>query len=218
MEPSFWENRWREGQIGWHQQSINLHLQQFWPEIAAPQGGVVFVPLCGKSLDMAWLAGQGHRVLGVELSRQAAQDFFAEQCLHPEVTPQGGVTRFEAGEIAILQGDFFALTPADLIGVTAVFDRAALIALPPEMRTRYAAHMATLTPPGTVTLLVGLDYPQSEQPGPPFSVPTSEVVALFGANFEVTPLHEIDLLTETPRYRERGLSRIVEHVSVLRRR
>lgn len=212
MNPDFWQERWHRGEIGWHQDAINLHLAEHWPRLQIAPEAQVFVPLCGKSLDMLWLAARGHRVLGVELSPLAVGSFFNENGLDPRVTDEPPFRRFAVDEIEILCGDFFALTPAQLTGVTAVFDRASLIALPPQMRPRYVAHLRGLLDAGTRVLLITLDYDQQEMKGPPFSVPEAEVRALFGGAFAVRRLAEADVWAENPRFRQRGLSRLSELV------
>lgn len=217
MDPSFWHARWQANEIGFHQQEINPHLQRFWPQLGVT-GGTVFVPLCGKSRDMLWLASQGHRVLGVEISPIAAAAFFGENGLDVEPMQEARFVRRQIAELTLLEGDFFDLALAHLDGVTAVYDRASLIALPPPMRERYAAHMAALLPGGTPVLLVTLDYPQPEMDGPPFAVSAAEVAALFATRFDIDSLGGQDILAENPRFQARGLTRLEERVYRLARR
>lgn len=218
MEPSFWHARWQANEIGFHQDEINAHLQRYWPKLDLPAGGTVFVPLCGKSRDLLWLASRGHRVLGVEISPIAAAAFFAENDLPVEPIEQDRFVLRRAGEITLLQGDYFDLRPADLRAVTAVYDRASLIALPPALRARYAAHMASLLPSAVPVLLVALDYAQREMAGPPFAVDAAEVERLFATDFHVESLDALDILAENPRFRARGLTRLAEQAHRLRRR
>ncbi|MEJ2059725.1 MAG: thiopurine S-methyltransferase [Gammaproteobacteria bacterium] len=217
MNPEFWHDRWTHNEIGFHQQQFNLHLQQHWTSLKAEYGSRVFVPLCGKSLDLLWLAGEGHRVLGVELSPIAVEAFFEENNLTPNVESFSNFTIYRLDEIEILCGDFFDLVPDDLQGVQAVYDRASLIALPPEMRALYAVHMRRLLKPGVSELLITLDYPQEEMQGPPFSVTEAEVRALYSEGFEMETIDNLDVLAENERFRERGLSRLNELVFRLRR-
>ncbi|MDE2341913.1 MAG: thiopurine S-methyltransferase [Betaproteobacteria bacterium] len=214
MEKEFWLERWQRNEIGFHQGDINPHLRRYWPEVA-PASGRVFVPLCGKSRDLLWLRDQGHGVLGVELSALAAQAFFEENGLAPARQSRPPFESFQAAGVEILCGDFFDLQAAHLKDVTAVYDRAALVALPPALRARYAAHLGAILRPGTRLLLVTFDYEQDEMNGPPFSVPVAEVEALFGAHAAIRPLARIDALADNPRFRERGASRIEEHVLLL---
>lgn len=217
MEPAFWHNRWEQGDIGWHKTDVNLHLSRHWPRLELTAGTRVLVPLCGKSLDLLWLAGEGHKVVGVELSRVAVEQFFAEQGLQPTITAQGPFQRYRVDELEILCGDFYALT-AELLGpIDAVYDRASLIAMPPERRPDYAAQITRLMPPGARMLLIGMDYPQGEMAGPPFSVPEVEVHTLYRDRFEIQTLAVEDIWSENPRYRERGMTRLDEHVLVLHR-
>lgn len=215
MNPNFWHERWQRNEIGFHQQEINAHLQDYWAQLAIPAGGQVFVPLCGKSRDLLWLRARGHAVLGVEISSIAVRNFFAENALTPQVTRQGVFERYEADGLALLCGDFFDLTPAELQGVTGVYDRASLIALPPELRTRYAEHSAAILPTVAYTLLVTMEYPQDEMSGPPFAVREDEVHRLYDKRFTVACLLTKDILAENPRFRERGLSALAEKVYLL---
>jgi thiopurine S-methyltransferase len=218
MTPDFWHQRWQRGETGWHLDEINLHLQEHWPRLAVGPGGRILVPLCGKTLDLLWLAAQGYRVLGVEVSPIAVEALFRDQGLTPEVTEDGPFRRYRVDELEVLCGDFFHLSPARLAAVDAVYDRASLIALPPETRGRYAEHLNGLLAPATRVLLITLDYDQAQMPGPPFAVAEAEVTDLFGDRFEIEPLACVDILGESPRFRERGLTRLVEHVYALRPR
>ena len=212
MEHDFWHERWRKGEIGFHQNEINPRLLQYWDGLAVAKTATVFVPLCGKSADMIWLRQRGHRVLGAELSMIAVQSFFAENGATPLTTTPGDFECLENDGIRLLCGDFFALRAADLAQVGAVYDRAALIALPPAMRGQYAAQMARILPPGTPMLLVVMDYPQHERSGPPFAVTLDEVRALYGSVADIRVLESRDVLDENPRFKQQGLTRMWEHV------
>ena len=212
MEESFWLERWERQQIGFHQRNINPRLLRFWPDLGLARDGAVFVPLCGKSTDMIWLQAQGHPVLGVELSPVAVATFFAENGLAPQRRRQGKFEVTESDGIRILRGDFFDLTAGDLAGVEAVYDRAALIAMPPAMRERYAAHMVEILPPATRMLLLTLDYPQEQMQGPPFSVPPDEVERLYGSRGDVRLLSRDDVLAKGRELAERGVTTLHECV------
>lgn len=218
MDQEFWQARWTANEIGFHQTEINPQLQNYWPELQAAPSGWVFVPLCGKSRDMLWLAAQGQAVLGVEISPIAVREFFTENRLPPSVTQDADFVAYRSAEITLLQGDYFALSPKHLVDVSAVYDRASLIALPPDLRSRYARHMATVLRAGVSVLLVTLDYPQSEMDGPPFAVSAAEVSALFNSDFLITPLGGQDILAENPRFQARGLTRLQEQAYRLVRR
>lgn len=215
MQPDFWHDRWQQNQIGFHQDAINLHLQQFWPKLGIALGHAVFVPLCGKSVDMLWLRAQGYAVVGVELSPLAVQAFFSENGLQATTTTQDRYSVYEADGIRLYCGDFFDLTAEDMKGVRAVYDRASLIALPPDMRPAYAAHMRQLLVAGTKILLVTFDYPQHEMNGPPFSVQESEVRALYGDHCTIECIHTADILEQETRFRDRGVTRMQEKVYLL---
>ncbi len=190
MEADFWHSRWQEGRIGFHQNDVNGFLQNHWATLKLPEKSTVFVPLCGKSLDMLWLASLGHRVVGVELSEIAAQQFFAEQSVQPDVVKGDRFTSYSANNVTILCGDFFDLVATDLDGAVAVFDRAALIALPKDMRKRYAEHLRQLLSSGCQLLLVAMEYDESALSGPPFNVPWAEVSTLFDHQGELSIVTE----------------------------
>ncbi len=183
MKHEFWHERWEQDQIGFHQQEINHYLTTHWPELGLPDGAPVFVPLCGKSLDMLWLREQGHPVFGIELNRKALEAFFHENDIEPSVNETERFTEYSSEQITLFAGDYFALTPRDLGEIHAVFDRAALIALPPEMRADYVRQMAGLLRPGAHILLVTMQYQAGALEGPPFSVEETEVEALYGEQF-----------------------------------
>ncbi len=212
MQAEFWLERWERGEIGFHLDDINPYLRQYWPQLQVPAGSRVLVPLCGKSLDMLWLRDQGYRVTGIELSRLAVEAFFQEAGLMPEISVIGELQHYAAGDIEIFCGDFFALTAAGVPDLAAVYDRASLIALPPDLRSRYVPHLAALAGKSTVSLLVTMDYPQVEMPGPPFAVSEAEVRQLYDGLAQVQPLAVFDVLAQNERFRQRGLTRMHEHV------
>lgn len=216
MENNYWLDRWAHENIGFHQNDINPYLVQYWRELRLVPGSGVFAPLCGKSRDMLWLREQGHAVLGVELSGIAVQAFFKENKTIPHHhMVREKLDRFEANGISILCGDFFGLNKDDLARVSAVYDRASLVALPPIIRKRYACHLTKILPPASQILLITFDYPQSEMMGPPFAVSSGEVEVLFHEYADVRQLAKFDGLEQNPRFQERGLSQIQESVFLL---
>jgi len=218
MKTEFWHDRWENGLIGFHQEEYNPYLVKHWPSISLRDDEAVFVPMCGKSKDLLWLAAQGHAVKGVEVSPLAVEAFFAENELAHEEKPHTKFTVRQADKIELLQGDFFHLSAEDLASVGAVFDRASLIALPPEMRQQYAEHLAEVLKPGTQVLLVSMEYPQAEMDGPPFSVTQNEVYELYQQNFEIKVLEDVDALAENPRFQNKGLTQFHEKVFCLVRK
>jgi thiopurine S-methyltransferase len=212
MQAEFWLQRWREGRTGFHHERPMPLLLEHWPSLA--KGSRVLVPLCGKTLDMPWLAAQGHRVLGVELSPLAVAQFFAEHGLVPErhASPMG--VHHVAGDIEIIQGDVFGLDDATLAGCDAVYDRAAVIALPAPMRERYAHEVYARLPTGCRGLMITLEYPQAEMEGPPFSVDAAEVDVLFRGDWNVDLLERRDILAAQPEFQEAGVSSL--HTGVYR--
>jgi len=217
MDTDFWHERWQANQIGFHQQEINPYLSRYWPALGLPKGARILAPLCGKSLDMVWLLEQDHPVVGVEVSRIAVEAFFAENNLIPVLQQEDGFVRYASSGIELLCGDFFTLTKEDIGRIDGVYDRASLIALPPAMRPRYAAHLTALLDTGTVCLLITLDYNQLEMTGPPFAVSADEVSRLFGQHFIIESFCSHDVLETHKRFREAGLSQLSEHAYLLTR-
>jgi thiopurine S-methyltransferase len=218
MEPEFWLERWRESRTGFHQDAPTPLLLKHWDAVGAEPGSRVFVPLAGKSLDMAWFASQGYRVLGCELSPLAVSQFFASQGVTPSVREADDGMYHLAGPIELVQGDVFALDAGTLVGCTAVFDRAAIIALPPEMRGSYASEVYGKLPPGCRGLLITLEYPQNEKAGPPFSVCETEIRALFGTSWKIELLERRDILEQQPGFVAEGVSSLATAVYRLERR
>ena len=217
MEQAFWLQRWREGRIGFHNDRVLPLLQKHWPALDLARGSRVFVPLAGKSLDMLWLAAQGHRVLGVELSELAVAQFFAENGLEPEVHESRYGVHHLAGNIELVCGDAFALDAAALADCSAVYDRAAIIALPPALRERYVGELYVNLPAGCQGLLVTLEYPQHEKAGPPFSVEEAEVRERFAPAWRVDLRERRDILDVQPGFVAEGVTALATAVYHLRK-
>ena len=192
------------GQIGFHQAAVDRHLLQFWPDLGLADVSRVFVPLCGKSLDLLWLREHSHAVIGVELSAIALESFCLEQGVPARRRPLDRFDVYEATKLQLYRGDFFALSAQVLGHVSAVYDRAALISWAPELRAAYASHIMTLTRRGTQTLLITTEYPQDQMAGPPFSVGAVEVDRLYGKDHDIRQLSKVDILAHEPRLRSAG--------------
>jgi thiopurine S-methyltransferase len=220
MDPEFWLERWRTRQVGFHQSAPHPFLQRWWPSLGVPAGARVYVPLCGKSLDMVWLAVRGHRVVGSELSALAIEEFFGERhgteppspnpSGEPTVEVRGPFQVHRRGAYELWQGDALQLTPALLGPVHAAYDRAALVALPPAMRETYARNFAALLPARSRSLLIAFEYAQHVKAGPPFSVEPDEVQQLYGGEFRVEELERIDIIDESPKFAAAGLDALHE--------
>jgi thiopurine S-methyltransferase len=210
LQPEFWHERWRAGQIGFHQSAVDKQLTRHWPELGIPRHGRVFVPLCGKSLDLLWLRERGHSVVGVELSAVALESFCMEHGIPARRRTIAGFDIYEAANLQLYCGDFFALTREVLGSISAVYDRAALISWQPELRAAYVEHITALTSPGTQTLLITLEYPQAQMKGPPFSVSADEINRWYGRNHSIRELSRQDILANEPRHRARGVTALHE--------
>jgi thiopurine S-methyltransferase len=217
MHPDFWHQRWQDNQIGFHQDKPTPLLLKHWPSLGLASGSRVFVPLAGKSLDMLWLASRGHRVLGVEIEQLAVEQFFAENGLTPTMRKSEFGTHYRADEIELVCGDVFALDAGVLSDCDVVFDRAALIALPPDMRRRYVLELYARLPQSCRGLLITLEYPPHEKQGPPFTVPEAEVRELYGRDWNVEALERRDILAQQPAFIADGVTALDTVVYQLRR-
>ena len=217
MQPDFWHQRWHENRIGFHRSEVMPLLEEHWDALQLSSESRVLVPLAGKSLDMVWLAAQGHRVLGVELSPLAVAQFFEEHGLQPECRESTSGLHHAAKHIELLCGDVFAVDAALLGDCTGVYDRAALIALPPDMRQRYVRTVYAALPSGCRGLLITLEYPQAEKVGPPFSVDEAEVRELFSPHWQVELLERRDILQQ-PDFIAEGLTAMSTAVYRLEKR
>lgn len=198
-----WLERWQEGRIGWHEADGNRGLKRHW----RGTGMRVLVPLCGKSVDLLWLAGQGNEVTGVEVSDIAAREFFADNDLRYEVSADG--TRYSATDVplTIVCGDYFDFDDA---GFDAHYDRGALVALPAELRERYAAHTTARLTARPNQLVITLEYPQDRVEGPPYSVSAHEVRSYWPALTRVDACD--DMANAPPKFRDAGLRELTEVV------
>jgi len=224
MEIDFWLERWDKNETGFHQQTINPYLVYFYgkkgPPVEQREKLKVFVPLCGKSKDMLWLSQNNYRVFGVECSERAVKEFFEGNALNYRFAKKDQHALYmsskqnsgQAAAIEVFQGDFFALQKEDFADVTDVFDRASLVALPQDMRERYAKKMAELQSPGIRTLLVTLSYAQSDMDGPPFSVSEENVNDLYAENFSIEKLCFKEIIDDEPGFKKRGLTSLTETV------
>jgi thiopurine S-methyltransferase len=218
LQPDFWHDRWRSGQIGFHQTAVDRQLKEFWPRLGLPAHGRVFVPLCGKSLDLLWLHDRCESVVGVELSAVALESFCLQHGIAARRRLLGDFDAYEADGLSLLRGDFFAMTKQLLGEFSAVYDRAALISWTPALQPRYVEHMTELTSPGTRTLLITLEYRQDEMNGPPFSVSADDVERLYAKHHEIVPLDRQDILASEARLRSRGVKQLHAVCYLLTRR
>ena len=203
----YWHNRWDKEQTGWHRAIYNDLLLKHWPSINAPSGGEVLVPLCGKSLDMLWLAEQGYNVVGLEMVEQAVQAFFEENKLETIADETGKHIKHSSPPFTIFQGDLFDLE-AGVVQADNWYDRAAMVALPNSVREDYVKQIYNQTKPGASGLLITFAYPQEQMDGPPFALHDEDVLRFFADGFEVECLEKIDLEDE----KDRGLSNVTSTV------
>ena len=209
----YWQERWQNQQTGWHQAEISEHLVEYCPRFKLAAQDTIFVPLCGKSLDMKWLLEQGYQVIGVETSQQAIQQFFDEADLEFEQFDDQGLICWQSKGIKIYEADYFDVTANHLKAVKMVYDRASLVAIPQaETRGRkdYAEHLMNIAPISASILLVTLDYDQQKMDGPPFAVSPAEVQELFSEDYDIELIKASELIEKEPRFKEKGLDSFIQ--------
>lgn len=192
MDANFWLQKWEKNEIRFHESAANPVLVEYFKQLALAKGSRVFVPLCGKTLDIAWLLSNGYRVAGAELVEIAIEQLFAELGVEPQVSEADEVKHYRATNIDIFVGNIFDVSRRMLGSVDAIYDRAALVALPQETRHRYTAHLSEITDTAP-QLLVSYEYDQSLMAGPPFSISDAEVNQHYGDSYSLTLINSRDL-------------------------
>ena len=218
MKKEFWHQRWALDEIGFHRKDLNPFLLEHWPELNASENDSVFVPLCGKSVDLLWLSQRCKKVLGIELSQKAVEDFFSSNDMTPQITKSEHFSLYQAANIHILCGDLFKLEQADIADCTLIYDRASLVAFPPDMRTLYAKKLDQLFNFPHKRLLITFDYDQQLMNGPPFAVSPNEVNELLAEDYHIKRLESASVIEQNKRFKEKGLSSLFEHIFVIQKR
>lgn len=216
MDLNFWHERWKQNQIGFHRTSINPYLTRFWSKVTSDKGKV-FVPLCGKSLDLIWLNEQGHNVTAVECNLLAIESFIEENNLKYSCSNKDAFTVYFNSILSIYHGDYFDLQQRDLEGVKYVFDRASLVALPESLRERYVDHMTKYIHSGVPILLVTLEYDQTVMSGPPFSVDEDEINALYDNDYSIKQLYRNNIIEQENHFKSKGLDAMFESVYLMKK-
>ena len=214
MDEKFWKECWEQDEIGFHLNEVNPVLSQYWNQLPLKSGSGVFVPLCGKSLDLIWLLKQDFHVVGVELSKIAVDAFFLEQAIKPIIQKRDKFQCYQSNQLALFCGSLFDLSEPHLENIQAVYDRASLVALPLEMRQRYMDKLLKALPRSASWLLVTFEYDENIMQGPPFSVSQSEVRGYF-EGYDVRLVGEDEMIGSMPKAQKMGLGSIRQCVYVM---
>ena len=207
---ALWQQCWRDQQTDFHQKEVNRLLTRFWRGLDLAHGSRVFVPLCGKSLDMIWLAQQGHEVIGLELSPVAVRAFFRENHLQVRQHKAGQFTVWKSGKISILCGDYFSASRADLGNIDVVYDRAALTALPEDIRRLYVAHLKVILPPACKVFLLTVEDADEGETQEVTLGASAEITALYSEAFEIELAH-VESVLEPAADHAGGITKCSEH-------
>ena len=207
MELSYWHSRWNKGNVGFHMEDGYPALLRHWPKFEISNQATVLVPLCGKSVDLDIISRRVKRVVGVEISKKAIEEFFTERNLVPEMSSYSGYKIFKAANIELWEGDFFKLPEQRFADIDMIYDKASLVALPPPMRIKYAEKILTLSGEITKYLLHHFIYNSNEMEGPPFTVSETEIDNHFSSRFAITTLEDQNLdINNFKKFKRRGLS------------
>ncbi|WP_339668387.1 thiopurine S-methyltransferase [Dasania marina] len=190
MDANFWHQKWQNNEIGFHLAEANPLLLKHIEQLQLAAGSRVFLPLCGKTRDIAWLLANGLHVVGSELSELAVQQLFEDLAITAKVTGHGNLKHYQGKNIELWVGDIFTLTKQQLGPVDAIYDRAALVALPLDVRKRYSAHLTTITNTAA-QLLICFQYDQQLVAGPPFSISDEEVQQHYEEKYNVALLEKV---------------------------
>ncbi len=215
MKADYWHQRWQEKNIPFHEGRVNGYLKIYFERLNCRTGDRVFVPLCGKALDIKWICDQGCEVLGVELSPIAVTEYFDENGIEYRCSREEPFDVFSGGGATLLCGDLFDMDPAHFEGIKAIYDRAAYIAFDPDQRRRYAEFFCAKLPKGAPVLMLTLEYPQGIMDGPPFSVGEMEVRERFASRYHVEHLETRDIIENQPHFQQKGLPELLAHAFVL---
>ncbi|ELT90016.1 hypothetical protein CAPTEDRAFT_225489 [Capitella teleta] len=122
----------------------------------------IFVPLCGKSLDMKWLLDEGHTIVGVEYVPKAVMEFFKEQniqyTVHEVPAISGTLYKSSDGRLRLYCCDFFTFNSEIESGFDAVWDRASFVAIPADRQIEYADIILSLMSPHARYLMESYEY------------------------------------------------------------
>ncbi len=217
MKTEFWLEKWQDNEIGFHREEYNPNLLKWWPAVEAGSNDVVLVPLCGKTLDLRWLAGAPHTVIGAELSPLAVEAFFREIDATPECIVRGEHRLHSLDRLTIVEGDFLKWRELELPRATRFYDRAAAIALPNELRASYLQVLHEALAPGAQGLMLTIGYPQEEMDGPPFSLRPADLHSMTKDLFKIELLSDSDALVPGSPMAERGLTELREYAFKLTR-
>ena len=210
MDKQFWQNKWEIQDIAFNQQATNPYLIQFFSRLNLSKGQTILVPLCGKSIDMLWLKAQGFEVIGCELSVLACEQFFKENNLSYQPEQKGEYQYFKGEQITLIAGDFFALDVNSFSQFDAIYDRAAIVALPEKMRELYADKIQQFSV--KEMLMVTASYNQAEMQGPPFSVDEIEIKKHFEGMYQIETLYHQKAPSLAPHLLAKGLTAAEEWV------
>lgn len=186
---ALWQDSWRANHIDFHLLQVHPLLPRSWEQLHLAASDRIFVPLCGKSLDLMWLRRRGHDIVGVELSPIAVKSLFKESRLQPRRTRQGRFTHWGHERFNIFCGDFFQLSARDMAGVKAVYDRASLTALPDDLRARYVHHLRTILPADCLILLLTVEDLEESESEAAAREQSAEIGALYGDAFHIDMVH-----------------------------
>jgi thiopurine S-methyltransferase len=184
MKKEFWLSIWEDNIINFHKEDVNPGLVKYFHNLNLQKEDTILIPLCGKTKDIKFFLSQGYKVIGIELSEIAIDQLFEELKLTPQITQLKDFKLYKYENLEVYIGDIFKVTRKDLGPVNAIYDRAALVALPPQMRNQYTAHLTNITNKAQQLIIV-VEYNQNDIAGPPFSISSEELKGHYESDYKI---------------------------------
>lgn len=177
MNKVFWNNKWENNEIGFHQNNVTpllkKYLHYFLDKNSIKKS--CLLPLCGKTFDLIYLSEFFKEVTGVELIKKAIEDFYIENNLEMRTRNSS----ISSKNIEIFNEDFFSFNKSENKKYSYIFDRASLIAISPVSREKYVQSIKRSMSTNCKIFLITIEYKQDQIEGPPFSLSDDDVKSLF---------------------------------------
>jgi len=184
MNNEHWLERWKEKNIGFHEDKVNPLLVRHFKTLNMSRNSRILIPLCGKTLDISWFLALGHKVLGVELSEIAVNELFEDLNISPQIEEVNGMIHYSSKDIDIFVGDIFHLTTEMSGKIDMIYDSASLVALPKDVRIKYTKHLREISNHAT-QLLISCEYDQNIMKPTPFSIEEEEIKEHYKNHYEI---------------------------------
>lgn len=211
---NFWQQHWSDGQTAFHLDDIHPDLQVFLPVLSLELGDTVFVPLCGRTLDIGYLLNVGYNVIAIEMVEYAVQQLFNQLSIVPEVSGWKQGKCYRADHLTVYVGNYFDLSSDECAEVSAIYDRAALAAMPYKLQQRYCQHLGDITVYAK-QLVIASAFDQTKMQGPPFTITPQHIQQYYGQHYTIELLNEIETIKEEMDFQKQQLDSFIRRTYLL---